>query len=474
MESLKFLLFAGVLSATFTWLSIPFILRHVAPFFKVRLAGLRDLHEENIPRLGGIGILFGLVCSIICFEWMPLANRGIEWVSILDTKIIVLCLGSISVWVLGFLDDIVNLKARWKLPAQLALGFMTAYYGFRIQVIDLPFLGINTDIGYLSWPVTVLWIVVVMNAVNLMDGMDGLAGGIVITSSAVLILIAFFNDEIAVALLLMMVIGATFGFWLFNRSPAVIFMGDSGSHLLGYLLAILSLWATENSRNSQTLTPLLVLAVPLLDTMFALFRRYLKGIPFYSADRDHLHHRLLNKGFSTEQTVWLMIGISVIYGSLGGIMFFDPKLQGFAFLGAVLMSYFILYWMEYDVVRKPFSSVLKQSDHKKKRNLMLALAKGIDDYLSKDPDIDSILRSFCYWTDLAGVARMELYQKDSMIKVHGPIDHSHRRLFFRKNEWEVCLALSETDWTVDSDVKNELLEHVSLALINRLEQLDSH
>ena len=474
MESLKFLLFAGVLSATFTWLSIPFILRHVAPFFKVRLAGLRDLHEENIPRLGGIGILFGLVCAIICFEWMPLANRGIEWASILDTKIIVLCLGSISVWVLGFLDDIVNLKARWKLPAQLALGFMTAYYGFRIQVIDLPFLGINTDIGYLSWPVTVLWIVGVMNAVNLMDGMDGLAGGIVITSSAVLLLITFFNDEIAVALLLMMVIGATFGFWLFNRSPAVIFMGDSGSHLLGYLLAILSLWATENSRNSQTLTPLLVLAVPLLDTMFSLFRRYLKGIPFYSADRDHLHHRLLNKGFSPDQSVWLMIGISVIYGSLGGIMFFDPKLQGFAFLGAVLMSYFILYWMEYDVVRKPFSSVLKQSDHKKKRNLMLALAKGIDDYLSKDPDIDSILRSFCYWTDLAGVARMELYQKDSMIKVHGPIDHSHRRLFFRKNEWEVCLALSETDWTVDSDVKSELLEHVSIALINRLEQLDSH
>jgi len=474
MESLKFLLFAGVLSATFSWLSIPLILRYVAPFFKVRLAGLRDLHEENIPRLGGIGILFGLVCAIICFEWMPLANRGIEWDSILDTKILVLCLGSISVWVLGFLDDIVNLKARWKLPAQLALGFLTAYYGFRIQVIDLPFLGINTDIGYLSWPVTVLWIVGVMNAVNLMDGMDGLAGGIVITSSAVLILITFFNDEIAVALLLMMVIGATFGFWLFNRSPAVIFMGDSGSHLLGYLLAILSLWATENSRNSQTLTPLLVLAVPLLDTMFSLFRRYLKGIPFYSADRDHLHHRLLNKGFSPEQTVWFMIGISVIYGSLGGIMFFDPKLQGFAFLGAVLMSYFILYWMEYDVVRKPFSSVLKQSDHKKKRNLMLALAKGIDDYLSKDPDIDSILRSFCYWTDLAGVARMELYQKDSMIKVHGPIDHSHRRLFFRKNEWEVCLALSETDWTVDSDVKSELLEHVSIALINRLEQLDSH
>ena len=474
MEPLKFLLFAGVLSATFTWLSIPLILRRVAPFFKVRLPGLRDLHEENISRLGGIGILFGLVCTIICFEWMPLENREIELPSILDTKILVLCLGSISVWILGFLDDIVNLKARWKLPAQLALGFMTAYYGFRIQVIDLPFLGMNTDIGYLSWPVTVLWIVGVMNAINLIDGMDGLAGGIVITSSVVLVLITFLNDEIAVALLLMMVIGATFGFWIFNRPPAVIFMGDSGSHLLGYLLAILSLWATENSRNSQTLTPLLVLAVPLLDTMFALFRRYLKGIPFYSADRDHLHHRLLNKGFSPEQTVWFMIGISVIYGSLGVMMFFVPKLQGFALLGAVLISYFILYWMEYDVVRRPFSSALKQSDHKRKRNLMLALAKEIDDYLSKDPDIDSILRSFCYWTDLAGVSRMELYLKNSTIRVHGPIDHSHRRLFFRKNEWEVCLALSETDWTVDSDVKSELLEHVSLALINRLEQLDSH
>ena len=105
---------------------------------------------------------------------------------------------------------------------------------------------------------------------------------------------------------------------------------------------------------------------------------------------------------------------------------------------------------------------------------MLALAKEIDDYFSKDPDLDSIFRSYCYWTDLAGVSRMELYLKNSMIRVHGPIDHSHRRLLFRKNEWEVSLALSETNWTVDSDIKSELLEHVSLAFINRLEQLDSH
>ena len=105
---------------------------------------------------------------------------------------------------------------------------------------------------------------------------------------------------------------------------------------------------------------------------------------------------------------------------------------------------------------------------------MLALSKEIDDYFSKDPDLDSIFRSYCYWTDLAGVSRMELYQKSSMIKGHGPIDPSHRRLLFSKNEWEVRLALSETNWTLDSDVKNELLEYVSLALINRLEQLDSH
>ena len=474
MESLKFLLFAGVLSGTFTCLSIFLILRHVAPLFKSRLPGLRDLHEENIPRLGGIGILFGLSLTFICFERLPLENRGFAMPSILDTKILLLCLGSFGACVLGFLDDIFNLRVLWKLPAQLGLGFMTVFYGFRIQVIDLPFLGMNTDIGYFSWLVTVLWIVGVMNAVNLIDGIDGLAGGIIISSSCFLALISFLSGGFFEALLLMTVLGATLGFWFFNRSPATIFMGDSGSYLLGYLLAILSLWATENSRNSQTLTPLLILAVPILDTIFALFRRYLKGIPFYSADRDHLHHRLLNKGFSPEQTVWAMIGISVIYGSLGVMMFFFPKLQGFAFLGAVIISYFILYWMEYDVVRKPFSSALKQSDHKRKRILMLALAKGIDDYLSKDPDIDSILRSFCYWTDLADVSRIELYQKGSMIKFHGPDDDSHRRLLFHKKEWEVCLALAETDWTVDSDIKSELLEHVSIALINRLEQLDSH
>jgi len=473
MESLKFILFAGVLSATFSWLIIPLIINRVAPIFKIRSAGLRDVHEGNIPRLGGIGILFGLLATIICFEWIPLEDRGVEWPSINENSVQVLYLGSVAAWSLGLLDDVFNLKPRWKIIAQLTLGFVIVLSGFRIQFIDLPFTGMNTDIGYLSWPVTILWIVGVMNAFNLIDGLDGLAGGVVISSAGIFALISFFNGEIAITLLLVIVMGATFGFWLFNRSPAVIFMGDSGSYLLGYIMSILSLWATENERGSQTLAPLLVLAFPLIDTLLSLFRRYLKGIPFYSADRDHLHHRLINKGFSPDQITWFMIGITIVFGTMGGIIIFFPKLQGFAILGAIVLSYLILYWMEYDVIRKPFSSAMEHLDLRKKRNLMVALADGIDDYFSKDPDLDSILRSFCYWMKLADVSRMELYKKSSKVWNQGTIDNEHHMILFCQNEWEVRLALSKINWTIDSDVKHKLMERVTLALINRIKKLDS-
>lgn len=474
MESIKFILFASVISTTFTLLFIPLLLNKVFPLFKSRPAGIRDIHEGNIPRLGGIGILLGLIATIILFEWIPLEDRGMEWPSINDNSLRVLYFGCFTAWGLGFLDDIFNLKVIWKITAQLTIGFTTVLSGFRIQVVDLPFFGMNIDIGFLSWPVTILWIVGVINAVNLIDGLDGLAGGIVISSSGILALISFFSGNITTALLLVMVMGATFGFWIFNRHPAVLFMGDSGSYLLGYVISILSIWATENAVGSQTLTPLLVLAVPLIDTLFTLIRRQLLGLPFYSADHDHIHHRLLKKGLSTDQTIWFLISMTLVFGSMGGMMFFIPKLQGFAILGAVILTYMVLYWVEYDAVRRPIYSALNQSEHRKKRILMIALSDKIDDYLSKDTDFDSILRSLWFWMELADVARMELYKKGSMVWDKGPIDDNvYSMLAFCHNEWEVRVELSKDKWTVDSDVKSLLMENVSNALIDRLVQLDS-
>ena len=170
-------------------------------------------------------------------------------------------------------------------------------FGFQIQVIQIPFLQ-TVDLGFWAWPVTVLWIVGIMNAVNLIDGLDGLASGLAIVALSFMAIICWWMNQLPLLLLMMILIGVSLGFWSFNRPPATIFKGDSGSLFLGYTLAVISIWIPGTETGAQSILPLLLLTVPILDTSFAVFRRLLKGIPFYSADNDHLHHRLIAKGFS--------------------------------------------------------------------------------------------------------------------------------------------------------------------------------
>jgi len=133
----------------------------------------------------------------------------------------------------------------------------------------------------------------------------------------------------------------------------------------------------------------------------------------------------------------------------------------------------LLYWLEYDVIRKPFTSFLRQGDRKKQRALMLALGDQIDVFFAKDPDRESIIRSFHFWTEMAGVSRIELRHKESVFWQNGPENQLHRMLMFQQGSWEMRMALPESSWKIDSDVKGDLLESVSLALLARLEQLET-
>ena len=220
------------------------------------------------------------------------------------------------------------------------------------------------------------------------------------------------------------------------------------------------------------MVPLLIMAIPILDTTFSVFRRLLKGIPFYSADNDHLHHRLIGKGFSPTQAMVLLIVVSVLFGGLSLVAYRLSHLQGFAFLGGIILAYLLLYWLEYDVIRKPFISFLGQGDRKKHRALMLALGGQIDVFFAKDPDRESIIRSFHFWTEMAGVSRIELRHKDSVVWQSGPENQLHRMLMFQHGDWEMLMALPESSWKTDSDVKGDLLERVSLAFLVRLGELE--
>ena len=142
-------------------------------------------------------------------------------------------------------------------------------------------------------------------------------------------------------------------------------------------------------------------------------------------------------------------------------------------LAAVIFAYLLLYWLEYDVIRKPLNSFWGQGEHRKSRNLMLALCEKIEDFFAKDPDQESIIRSFHFWTEMAGVSRIELRHKDLVVWQSGPENHSHRMLMFQHEEWEVQMNLPESSWKIDSDIKGNLLERVSFAFLVRLKQLES-
>tara|TARA_B100001029_G_C14924149_1_gene373746 strand:+ start:11 stop:856 length:846 start_codon:yes stop_codon:yes gene_type:complete len=269
-----------------------------------------------------------------------------------------------------------------------------------------------------------------------------------------------------------MLIGVTVGFLAFNRPQASIFMGDSGSMFLGYSLAIISIWVTDISGIGTSAIPLLILAVPVIDTGFALFRRFFRGIPFYSADYDHLHHRLIARGFSATQSMLILIGFSCLFGILGLMAHRITDFLGFSFLLGISLVYILLYWLGYEVIRKPFRTIKEQNDYRKQRNLMLSLSEQIEEYFAKDPDSESVFRSFNFWTKFAGVNRFQVLKNKDYIFQKGEDDSSHRTMSFKQGSYEMLLALDESSWKIDSDFKEDLLESVSRALIRRLEELD--
>ena len=391
MNEWKLLISGGMIGLILCSFLLIIVIYRLSPLLQSRrVKSLRDQHRELIPRFGGIAIFWSFVFSILIVSLLPFEQRGLGFQLPYENKFVGLCFGGLLAWTLGLCDDIFQMRARWKLFGQIGIALLAIGLGFEISIVQIPFVQ-KINLGLWSFPVTVLWIVGIMNAVNLIDGLDGLASGLAIVALTFMALICWWTNQIPLLLVIIILIGVTMGFWSFNRPPASIFMGDSGSLFLGYSVAVLSIWIPGTNLGAQSMLPILILAVPIIDTIFAIFRRLLKGIPFYSADNDHLHHRLISKGFSPPLAMVFLVFTSVLFGGLGIVAFNFSQLQGYAFIAAVILAYLILYWLEYDVIRKPLNSFWGQGEHRKSRNLMLALCEKIDDYFAKDPDQESII-----------------------------------------------------------------------------------
>ena len=435
-----------------------------------RKLSLRDQNIEPVSRFGGIGLFWGFLGVLLLLWWIPVEKQliGLEYLP--QNRLAGMCIGGLLAWGLGFVDDVIDLRARWKLTGQIILSVLAIELGFEINTLQVPVLQI-INLGPWSWPITILWIVGVINAINLIDGLDGLASGLVIIALACFGILCLWQGQYSLLILIFVLVGVTLGFWLFNRPQASIFMGDSGSMFLGYVMALLSIWVTDLPGRGPSALPLLILAVPILDTGFALFRRFFKGIPFYSADKDHLHHRLIARGFSATQAMLALVGFSTLFGVIALMAYRITNFLGFSFLLGLSLAYILLYWLGYEVIRSPLSSIKEQTDHRKRRNLLLSLSEQIEEFFAKDPDSESVFRSFSFWTKLAGVSRFEVRINNKIVSQSGVEDPLHRILSFRQGSCAMLLALDESSLAIDSDFKGNLLEDVSMAFMRRLEQL---
>lgn len=271
----------------------------------------RRMHNHPIPRMGGLAIFLGFLLSTLIFVPLSNAMQG-------------MLLGSVIIVILGIFDDIYALPALPKLVVQIAAALAAVLHGNVIQVISNP--NIFSDnpywvLGAWAVPVSVIWIVAITNAVNLIDGLDGLAVGVAAISSTSMLIVSLLVAEPVVSVILAALTGACLGFMPYNMNPAKIFMGDVGSQLLGFVLATASIMGLFKMHAIFTFfVPMLSLALPLTDTVFAFCRRISHGQSPFHADRGHFHHRLLAMGLSQKQAVAVLYTISAVMGLLAVIL----------------------------------------------------------------------------------------------------------------------------------------------------------
>ena len=294
----------------------------------------RRMHHQPIPRMGGLAIFLGFMVSFLIF--------GREMFS---TQIRGILLGAVMIVILGILDDILTLKALPKFAVQIVAAIIVVSHGCRID----NFMGIVFPV-WLSYIVSIIWILTITNAVNFIDGLDGLAAGVSAISAGTMLVVSLLlaggtNFEVTTsALILAAIFGGCVGFIPYNFNPASIFMGDTGSTFLGFMLASVSIFGLFKTYALISFAaPFLVLGLPLFDICFAVIRRVAKGQSPMHADRGHLHHRLIDMGLSQKQAVAISYLISAVLGLSAVVLTDSGGMQTVIFLVAVAIVGFIAF-----------------------------------------------------------------------------------------------------------------------------------
>lgn len=325
-------MFAFMLSFVLAFALTPFVKRLAYKIGAVDVPrDSRRMHKTPKARLGGLAIFLGFLVSVCIFTQLPKSVVGI-------------LLGTVIIVVLGMFDDINPLSAKFKFVIQIFAAIVPTLFGVVIERISVPAFISATgvlELGWLGYPLTVLWIVAVTNALNLIDGLDGLAIGVATISSITLLCISLLLGDALVVVLTAALSGACLGFFPYNFNPAKLFMGDTGALFLGYTLSTISILGLFKGYTIISVAvPLLILALPIFDTSFAILRRLKNHQPIMAPDRGHLHHKLIDSGLSQKQAVGVIYAMCIVLCLIAVILLVTGAVQIIA-LGLIFVLFIV-------------------------------------------------------------------------------------------------------------------------------------
>ena len=299
----KEIIYMTIVPFLFVLAIIPFIIKVANHVGAMDIPDARKVHSRAMPRLGGLGIYLGFLIGYVLFGTMSVKMNSI-------------LIGSFIIILTGIVDDIKPIPAKVKFLFQVIAAVIVAVYG-DILLSELSAFGFNLEFGIFSYPITILFIVGIINCINLIDGLDGLAAGLSsIYFVTIGIVILFWTRSFGLdAILTFVMLGSTLGFLCHNFNPAKIFMGDSGSMFLGYIIAVIALLGFKNVTMTTLLIPICFLAIPILDTAFAILRRVVNKKPISEPDKQHLHHQLLNLNLSHRNVVLVIYLVDILFAT---------------------------------------------------------------------------------------------------------------------------------------------------------------
>lgn len=328
-------------------LLISLVLTPIVRFLAFRVGAVdnpnaRRVNKVPMPTSGGLAIFTSFMVASLIF--MPLASKGV----LLGGQsyfayILPVVIGALMITLTGFLDDLYELSPKLKMLGIVAGAIIIwAFTDFKFDSFKIPFGGPLLAFGpFLTFFLTVLWIISITNAINLIDGLDGLVSGVSIISLVTMAIVSYFflpQTDFFLTLTILVLIASIAGFFPYNYHPAIIYLGDTGALFIGFMIGVLSLQGLKNSTAVAVVTPVIILGVPIMDTIVAIIRRSLSGKKFYEPDKMHLHHRLLSLGFTHRGAVLVVYGIAMLFSLISLLLNVSSRIGGILLLLGLLFG----------------------------------------------------------------------------------------------------------------------------------------